>query len=93
MKTQTIKKILKRKLIGSNSEIYGECDIELFGGGAGRTHKTMLLDKVIEQGETIVFEGYTINDGQHTKMHIDDVDTQEGMPWHKFAQAYGLVKK
>ena len=93
MKTQTIKKILKRKLIGSNSEIYGECDIELFGGGAGRTHKTMLLDKVIEQGETIVFEGYTINDGQHIKMHIDDVDTLEGMPWHKFAQAYGLVKK
>jgi len=93
MKTQTIKKILKRKLIGSNSEIYGECDIELFGGGAGRTHKTMLLDKVVEQGETIVFEGYTINDGQHTKMHIDDIDTLEGMPWHKFAQAYGLVKK
>ena len=93
MKTQTIKKILKRKLIGSNSEIYGECDIQLFGGGAGRTHKTMLLDKVIEQGETIVFEGYTINDGQHIRMNIDDVDTLEGMPWHKFAQAYGLVKK
>jgi len=93
MKTQTIKKILKRKLIGSNSEIYGECDIELFGGGSGRTHKTMLLDKVVEQGETIIFEGYTINDGQHTTMNIDDVDTLEGMPWHKFALAYGLVKK
>ena len=93
MKTQTIKKILKRKLIGTNSEIYGECDIELFGGGSGRTHKTMLLDKVVEQGETIKFEGYTINDGQHTTMNIDDVDTLEGMPWHKFAQAYGLVKK
>ena len=47
MKTQTIKKILKRKLIGANSEIYGECDITLFGGGKGKTHKTMLLDKVI----------------------------------------------
>ena len=93
MKTQTIKKILKRKLIGTNSEIYGECDIELFGGGSGRTHKTMLLDKVVEQGETIIFEGYTINDGQHTTMNIDDVDTLEGMPWHKFALAYGLVKK
>jgi hypothetical protein len=93
MKTQTIKKILKRKLIGSNSEIYGECDINLFGGGSGRAHKTMLLEKVVEQGETIVFEGYTINDGQHTKMNIDDVDTLEGMPWRKFAQAYGLVKK
>tara|TARA_B100001059_G_C17827641_1_gene582421 strand:+ start:437 stop:718 length:282 start_codon:yes stop_codon:yes gene_type:complete len=93
MKIQTIKKILKRKLIGTNSEIYGECDIELFGGGSGRTHKTMLLDKVVEKGETIIFEGYTINDGQHTTMNIDDVDTLEGMPWHKFAQAYGLVKK
>ena len=62
MKTQTIKKIIKRKLIGTNSEIYGECDITLFGGGKGRTHKTMLLDKVVEKGETVIFEGYTIND-------------------------------
>ena len=93
MKTQTIKKILKRKLIGANSEIYGECDITLFGGGKGKTHKTMLLDKVIEKGKTVVFEGYTIDDGQHTMMNINDIDTLEGMPWHKFALAYGLVKK
>ena len=93
MKTQTIKKIIKRKLIGANSEIYGECNINLFGGGNGKTHKTMLLDKVIEKGETVIFEGYTIDDGQHTVMDINDIDTLEGMPWHKFAQAYGLVKK
>ena len=93
MKTQIIKKILERKLIGSNSEIYGECDINLFGGGKGRTHKTMLLDKVVQKGETVVFEGFTIDDGQHTLMHINDIDTLEGMPWHKFALAYGLIKK
>jgi len=93
MKTQIIKKILERKLIGSNSEIYGECDINLFGGGKGRTHKTMLLDKVVQKGETVVFEGFTINDGQHTLMNINDIDTLEGMPWHKFALAYGLIKK
>ena len=53
----------------------------------------MLLDKVIKKGETVVFEGYTINDGKQTHIKINDVDTLEGMPWHKFAQAYGLVKK
>ena len=57
MKTQTIKKILKRKLIGTNSEIYGECDIELFGGGSGRTHKTMLLDKVVEKVKLSYLKG------------------------------------
>ena len=93
MKTQTIKKIINRKLIGANSEIYGECNINLFGGGKGKTHKTMLLDKVIEKGETVIFEGYTIDDGKNTVMDINDIDTLEGMPWHKFAQAYGLVKK
>ncbi len=93
MKTQTIQKILDKKLIGTNSEIHGECSISLFGGGIGRTNKTILLDKVIKQGEETVFEGYTINDGQHTHIKINDVDTLEGMPWHKFAQAYGLVKK
>ena len=56
-------------------------------------NKTILLDKVTEQGDETVFEGYTINDGQHTHIKINDVDTLEGMPWHKFAQAYGLVKK
>ena len=93
MKTQTIKKIIKRKLIGANSEIYGECDITLFGGGNGRTKKTILLEQVVEQGDTIEFVGYTINDGLRTVINIEDVDTLEGMPWNKFAQAYGLVKK
>lgn len=93
MKIQTIKKIIDRKLISKNSEIYGKCEINLFGGGKGRTNKTMLLDKVVEKGKTVLFEGYTINDGQHTIMDINDIDTLEGMPWHKFALAYGLVKK
>ena len=93
MKTQTIKKIIERKLIGKNSEIYSECSIHLFGGGKGRTNKTMLLDKVVQKGQTVLFEGYTINDGQHTVMDINDIDTLEGMPWHKFALAYGLIKK
>tara|TARA_A100001011_G_scaffold364994_1_gene416271 strand:- start:1008 stop:1289 length:282 start_codon:yes stop_codon:yes gene_type:complete len=93
MKAQTIRNIINRKLIGKNSEIYGECNISLFGGGTGTTHKTMLLDKVVEKGETVLFEGYTINDGQHTVMNINDIDTLEGMPWHKFALAYGLIKK
>ena len=73
--------------------IHGECAISLFGGGQGTTSKTILLDKVLQHGESTVFEGYTINDGQQTHIKIDDVDTLEGMPWHKFAQAYGLVKK
>lgn len=93
MKTQTIQKILDKNLIGKNSEIHGECAISLFGGGQGTTSKTILLDKVLQHGESTVFEGYTINDGQQTHIKIDDVDTLEGMPWHKFAQAYGLVKK
>ena len=93
MKTQTIQKILDKKLIGTNSEIHGECTINLFGGGTGRTNKTILLDKVIKHAGDVVFEGYTMNDGQHTHIKINDVDTLEGMDWHKFAQAYGLVKK
>ena len=93
MKTQTIQKILDNQLISKNSEIYGECTINLFGGGIGKTKKTMLLDKVIKKGETVVFVGYTINDGKQTHIKINDVDTLEGMPWHKFAQAYGLIKK
>lgn len=93
MKIKTIKKIVDRKLIGTNSEIYGECDITLFGGGKGRTKKTILLEQVVEQGDTVEFVGYTINDGLRTVINIEDVDTLEGMPWNKFAQAYGLVKK
>ena len=80
-------------MIGTNSEIHGECTINLFGGGSGKSKKTMLLDKVIKKGETVLFEGYTINDGQQTHIKITDIDTLEGMPWHKFAQAYGLIKK
>ena len=93
MKIQTIQKILDQNLIGKNSEIHGECTINLFGGGKGKTYKTILLDKVLEHKQNTVFEGYTINDGQQTHIKIDDVDTLEGMPWHKFALAYGLVKK
>ena len=48
---------------------------------------------MVEQGDTIEFVGYTINDGLRTVINIEDVDTLEGMPWNKFAQAYGLVKK
>tara|TARA_B100000683_G_C12168479_1_gene423213 strand:+ start:126 stop:407 length:282 start_codon:yes stop_codon:yes gene_type:complete len=93
MKIDTIRKIVDRKLIGLNSEIYGECDIQLFGGGHGRTKKTILLDKIIEKGTTTVFQGHTINDGQVTNIDINDIDTLEGMDWHKFALAYNLVKK
>ena len=93
MKTKTIKKIIARKLIGGNSEIYGECDITLFGGGHGRAKKTILLEQVIQEGETIEFVGYTINDGLKTMIKCEDVETLEGMTWTKFAQAYGLIKK
>ena len=93
MKTKIIKKIIARKLIGDNSEIYGDCNITLFGGGHGRTKKTILLEQIVKEGETIEFVGYTINDGIKTVIKCEDVDTLEGMPWDKFAQAYGLIKK
>jgi len=92
MKNRILKKIIKKKLISHNSEIYGKCDIKLFNGGVGRKHKTILLDQVIQKGDHIQFTGYTINEGSYTIIHSDDVETLEGMAWNKFAEAYGLLK-
>ena len=93
MKSETIQKIIDKNLIGSNSEIYGDCKISLFGGGFGRTKKTMLLNKIIKTSGSIVFQGPTLREGDVIDIDINDIDTLEGMHWRKFAQAYGLVKK
>ena len=93
MKTRILKKIIAKKLISTNSEIYGITDVDLFGGGHGKTHKTILLDRIIEKGNTIDFVGYTIDDAKSTVINSSDVETLEGMTWKKFAQAYGLIKK
>jgi|TARA_B100001964_G_scaffold83747_1_gene94576 hypothetical protein len=93
MKTRILKKIINKKLIGNNSEIYGECTIKLFNGGTGKKHKTILLDKIIQKGDYMQFNGYTRHTGEQITIHSDDVETLEGMPWKKFAQAYGLIKK
>jgi hypothetical protein len=92
MKNRILKKIIKKNLIGPNSEIYGECNIKLFGGGLGRTRKTILLDQVIQKGDHMRFTGYTIHEGSPTIIHSKDVETLEGMDWRKFAEAYGLLK-
>jgi hypothetical protein len=93
MKVETIQKIVNKNLIGTNSEIHGDCKISLFGGGFGRTKKTILLEKIVQTNKSTVFQGHSLREGDLIHIDINDIDTLEGMHWHKFALAYGLVKK
>tara|TARA_Y100000310_G_C20610628_1_gene777789 strand:+ start:33 stop:323 length:291 start_codon:yes stop_codon:yes gene_type:complete len=93
MKTRILKKIISKKLITTNSEIYGITDVNLFGGGQGKKYKTILLDQTIYEGDKIQFVGYTIDEARVAVIHSDDVETIEGMQWKKFAEVYGLLKQ
>ena len=53
----------------------------------------MLLEKIIQTNKSTVFQGHSLREGELINIDINDIDTLEGMHWHKFALAYGLVKK